>query len=149
MSNVLVTNKGSEPFVGRFDGKGYEFPVGKEVKIPEIVAGFLFAYGLSDADRGRVLVRNNWLRTGAQDDEYGPKAAAKRLQSFVFKAGPDDPSPPKPKAIVLGENAKPKRELGGISKVNPEADLDAGMQTKRPRETIKLPGNRAPLLPPA
>lgn len=158
MPNVAVTNKNDEPYARKFDGKLYEFPCGKEVTIPDYVAAYLFAYGKTDADRQKIVVRNGWQQNGNPGDPYGPEFAMKRLQKFIFKSAPDDAAvPKKAKVVVPGTLAAPKaaRAPGGI---NAMSDLvDESGNRKRDvgavsRETIHLPGSKAalaPHLPPA
>lgn len=153
--NVSVTNGGKEPFTGRFDGQAFEFEPGKPVVITELAASFLFAYGLPDGMRARVLVRNGWQTNGDPKDPQGPEAALKRLRSFVFKAAPDNPGRPKPEAIIL---ATPKLTTGrgrlpdDAQATKAAADAWAaaeGIQSPRaglPAQPIRLPGSSAPIV---
>jgi hypothetical protein len=117
--NVSVTNQGEEVYIGRFNGREYEFPVGEPVLVPQIVAQFLFAYGMTDADRVRVLVRNGWHTTSDVEDPFGPVAAKERLESFVFKKAPDAPARKKPEPKVLEKSVV----------TSPEKERAAGQQS--------------------
>lgn len=146
--NVSVTNGGKEPFTGRFDGQEYEFLPGKPVVITELAASFLFAYGLPDAMRARVLVRNGWQQNGSPKDPLGPEAALKRLRSFVFKSAPDTPGRAKPVAIVLDT---PQVTGRGRVPDTTAADAWAAAEGLAPRaglpaNPIRLPGSSAPIV---
>lgn len=106
--NVTVTNRGEEAFVGRFDGVSYAFPCGESVVIPARAAQFLFAYGMTDADRKRALIRNGWHTTSDPTDPHGPAAAEKRMRAFVFKKAPDSPEREKPQPIVINPKISTK-----------------------------------------
>ena len=89
----------------------------------------LFAYGLPDHLRDRVLIRNGWLKCGDNEDEFGPKAALERLRRFIFKSAPDSPGRAKPQPKSL----EPAR------RTSHEEELQRG--------AIQLPGRSAPLAP--
>jgi hypothetical protein len=160
--NVSVTNKNDEDYARKFDGKLYEFPVGKAVVIPDVAAQYLFAYGQDDAARQKILVRNGWQKNGAPGlAEGGPIAAMKRLQNFVFKAAPDDEPRAKPSKVVTEgvkqavAAGKQARVPGGIGAISAHAKDDGRTILPRPAAsgatggTIHLPGKAAPLAPPA
>jgi hypothetical protein len=157
--NVSVTNKNSEPYSRKFDGKLYEFPVGQAVVIPVVAAQYLFAYGMEDGDRAKILVRNGWQRNGLPGlAEGGYEQAKKRLGNFVFKSAEPDAAPEKPKKVVTAgveaAAAKLARVPGGIGAISAHAKDDG--KTILPRaaatgatggNTLRLPGKAAPLAP--
>lgn len=158
--NVSVTNKNDEPYSRKFDGKLYEFPVGQAVVIPVIAAQYLFAYGMEDADRQKILVRNGWQRNGLPGmAEGGPQQAMKRLQNFVFKAADSDAPAAKPAKVVTegvkrAVEAKLARVPGGIGAISAHAKDDGKTILPRPpaagatgANTLRLPGKAAPLAP--
>jgi len=147
MPSVVITNKTDEDYTARFDGTVYAFPVDKPVTIPEAAAAFIFAYGMDDAARQRILIRNNWLRNGMPGDPFGPEAAMKRLQGFVFKKGPEDAKKAPPEKLIAPSQM---REMTGINAVSPGAIERAQTDGKTivPR-TLRLPGAPGPMLPPA
>lgn len=176
--NVSVTNKNKEPYGRKFDGKLYEFPVGEAVVIPVVAAQYLFAYGQTDAERDKILVRNGWQKNGMPGlAEGGPAAAKKRLSNFIFKKAPENAPPEKPAKIVTegvkqalarkaadkaaeqdpeGDDlpppelgAQPQRVPGGIAAISPHAKDDGKTILPRASSTLHLPGSRVPLAPPA
>lgn len=152
MPNVIVTNKNDDAYCRKFDGKLYEFEPGKAVTIPEAAAAYLFAYGKTDADRQRIVVRNGWQKNGIQTDPWGPKAAMKRLQNFVFNAAPEEPAAKKPEKKIAPSQLK---QPGGINAMSELADANGLRKPDAPRAsggTLHLPGNKAApasRLPPA
>lgn len=150
MANVTVINKNGEAWSRRFDGTFYEFKPDVPVTLPEDAAAYLFAYGKTDAERQRIVVRNGWQKNGFPGDPSGPDMAMKRLQNFIFKAAPEDAPPPKKeKKVASGTVAAkaPERAPTGVGAMSDLADA-GGNRVGTPRETIHLPGKRAPLAPP-
>lgn len=149
MPNVIVTNKNAEGYTRSFNGVSFTFPPGEPVTIPEAAAQYLFAYGKQQADRNKILVRNGWQRNGLKGDPFGPDAALKRLQSFVFKAAPDDEPRKKPEKKLAPATAemKAKREMTGINAVSPALQSTGGM-VHHTSKTLHLPhkGASAPML---
>jgi hypothetical protein len=138
--NVSVTNKG-EDFTGKFDGKEYVFERGKTVVIPEKAAMFLFAFGMDDAARARVLVRNGWQKMGGPEHLRAAKA---RLGEFSFREGPEDAPRAKPKAIVL-EPIRMKDTPRKREAAPPVQDADEVVDDDAPQEPVKAV---APLITP-
>lgn len=154
MKNVVVTNKNTEAYSRKFDGKLYSFPTDEPVIVPEGAAGYLFGYGLGEADRARILIRNGWQKNGVSGDPFGPDTAMKRLQNFVFKSAPDDAPRLKPEKKIAPGTAeiKKNREMTGVNAVSPDLIATGGMvHNKGGPATIHLPnkGAKAPLLQPA
>lgn len=154
MGNVAVTNGNKEAYSRPFDGKVYTF----KPDVPEIVsedaAAYLFAYGKSDADRKKILIRNGWQKNGLAGDEFGPDKAMKRLQAFVFKAAPDDEKPAKPSkklapATVEMLKEKEKRVPTGVNALTPGLEATGGMVHNKGNSTLHLPGKATPRLQPA
>lgn len=146
MGNVAVTNGNKEVYSRQFDGKLYTF----KPDVPEIVsedaAAYLFAYGKTDADRKKILIRNGWQKNGLPGDDFGPEKAMKRLQAFVFKAAPDDEKPAKPSkklAPATVEMLKEKRTPTGVNAVTPGLEATGGMVHNKGGNTLHLPGKSA------
>ena len=78
---IYVTNNGKTAFSAEYSCTKYEFPVGKTVGIPEVVAKFVFGYG--EDDKYTVLVRNGWLK---MSNEYAQ--AMSKLAEFSFALEP-------------------------------------------------------------
>lgn len=138
---MIVTNRNREAHSGRFNGTLYTFPPNEPVKIPEAAAIHLFAYGKSDADRQRVLVRNGWQRSGKPGDVYGPEAAMKRLMLFVFQVIEDPPPVPKEKKVVKVPERKPTGVRAMSSLVG-----ENGQRATAP-SPIAFPGSSTPIAP--
>lgn len=142
---VIVTNRNVEVYARRFDGELYTFPPNEPVTIPESAAAYLFAYGMTDADRQRIVIRNGWQKNGMPGDALGPDGAMKRLKNFVFKKGPEPKAHEKPaKKVLPGQQARVPTGINAIS----EHAKDDG-RTILPRDVVRIPGQPGPLAPPA
>ena len=60
----LVKNSNSFDFEGRYASIDYRFPAGKSTAIPDDAARHIF--GVGDANKTDVLVRNGWVTTSSQ-----------------------------------------------------------------------------------
>ena len=142
--SIVVTNKGDTPHKGRFDGKDYAFPVGVPVSIPDSAAAHIFAFGKSDADRARVLVKNGWQKNGTPGDPHGPDMAKKRLESFVFQVITDEEVA---RAVKPKQTLPPPRVKTGVNAMSPLVEQNG--QRMPQGGPMSLPGSSAPLAPPA
>ncbi len=143
--SIVVTNNGEQPHRGRFNGVDYSFPVGVPVSMPESAAAHIFAYGKSDADRAKVLVKNGWQRNGTQFDPFGPDMAMKRLQSFAFQIVTDEDAVRASKPVK--QIAPAQRERTGVNAMSKLADASGNTMPRG--GAMQLPGSAAPLAPPA
>lgn len=141
---IVVTNRNAEEHKGKFNGKVYTFPPNQPVSIPEDAAMHLFAFGKSDADRARILVRNGWQRTGDNESVVGPKAAMERLNKFAFHVIEDAPPIPKEKRVVKGPTLKPQRQQTGVNAMSSMVDEHG---QRKPHGNINIPGSAAPIAP--
>lgn len=137
--NVTVTNNAKEAYERKFDGKLYVFPPKEPVTISAQAAAFLFAYGLDESAKQRLLIRNGWLKNGLKSDPHGPVAAADRLKAFAFKRAPN------PKRAV--PEKKILRTLTGVNAIVEKNDVGRGAMP--PRDVLRIPGSTGPLAPPA
>lgn len=128
---VAVKNNGPA-WSARFNGEEYAFPAGEEIILSEHAAMFFFAFGMGDADRARVLVRNGWWkRTDASDNEASLEAARKRLMQFSFKTlGDVERVKPVPKVLQPATVTSHKAEA-----------------EKAEAARAQLPGRKGPLAP--
>ncbi len=143
--SIVVTNKGEHPHRGRFDGKSYEFPVDEPVSIPDAAAAYLFAFGKTDADRAKLLVKNGWQKNGNPGDPYGPEAARARLNSFVFQVVKEEDvvRAARPKATVEG------RQKTGVNAMSSLVDERGNRTAPASGGPMQLPGSSAPIAPAA
>ena len=145
MPNVIVTNKGKEPFSKRFDSVEYVFPVGEEVTIDEEAAIFLFGYARDEAEKLRTLVRNGWLRVSDPASPAGPQAARDRLSSFIFSKAPDLHTPKKEAPVYdpeKGPTVAQALSTHATTQLEPRATNKPGAS-----RTIHLPGRKEALAP--
>lgn len=77
-SAVQITNNGTEPVQGRFNGVDYDFDPGVPVIVSHQAASHIFAYGLPD--KTSAFARLGWMQhTGMQ------KEANRRMAEFKFE----------------------------------------------------------------
>lgn len=133
---VVVTNKNPESYARKFDGTLYTFPPDEAVTVPVAAARFLFAFGGTDADRARIIVRNGWQKTSVPGDAFGPEAAQQRLKNFIFRNGP------KAETIVREK----KRLPTGVNAVSEKTVANNDGRKILP-STVRLPGSPQRLAP--
>lgn len=147
MSKVIVTNRNVAGFTARFDGQEHVFPTGEAVAIEVRAAAFLFGFGLPEANRDRIMVRNGWLRTSDPTDPHGPEAALRYLRGFVFTKAPEEPvlkpraimlptpkppAPPTAAAPAARAPVKPQAPSGGATESEDVGEAASGATATRP-----------------
>ncbi len=132
MENVVVTNRNEFEFVGKFDGKEYRFPTDEPVTISVLVAGFLFGFGKSDADRQRAIIRQGWQKNNVPGADNGPEHGVMILNKFMFTM-PEDELP------VVKMGGKPEAE----KEVPPAPGGERSILTLRKKAPLAHPAKAA------
>ena len=93
---VYVTNKSDKTLVVSYAYKDVEFPVGKPVEVPLVLAKFVFGHGVTDKEA--CLVRLGWVSLHSELEQ-----GLERLSKFVISDKPfveEDSSLPSAVGVV-------------------------------------------------